>query len=170
MLGDKPPRNTTAPRSATHRAPWHVEAWKNAKCCLAGFLLSFKGPPTPLPAQSCMNRPYFSGTLGGHCASLGLSKVSTTDQEGHPSRQHGPICLQSGRRWSKRAQDGPMTAQDGLKRAEKATHEVSESSRKSFRKAPSNKNQWFPLGFPMVSGSSCFWASISSTRPRRSPG
>ena len=21
-----------------HRASWHVEAWKNAKCCLAGFL------------------------------------------------------------------------------------------------------------------------------------
>ena len=25
-------------RSIRHRASWHVDAWKNAKCCLAGFL------------------------------------------------------------------------------------------------------------------------------------
>ena len=50
-----------------------------------------------------------------HCSSPGLFKASKTAQEGHPGGQHGPTCLQDG---SKHAQDGAMTAQYCLKRAE----------------------------------------------------
>ena len=57
-----------------------------------------------------MNRPYFWGSLGGHCASLGLSKGSKTAQEANPGRQHGPTCLQHGPRW---LQESPIWPHDG---------------------------------------------------------
>ena len=65
-------------RSAT--VPWHVEAWRNAMGSLAGFLYSSNGPPPP-PARSAAQGPPGSpggsrGPLGGHGASLALSKVS----------------------------------------------------------------------------------------------
>ena len=79
--------------------------------------------PPPLSASRRLNRPYFWGSLGGHCTSLGLSKGSKTAQEGHPGRQHGPTCLQNGPRWLQEGPGWSLTAQDGLKRAEKAPHD-----------------------------------------------
>ena len=34
--------------------------------------------PLPLDAKCGLNRPYFWGSLGGHCASMGLAKASKT--------------------------------------------------------------------------------------------
>ena len=63
-----------------------------------GFCSLLKGPPRSLPAQCCMNRPYFWWFLGGHCASLGLSKASMTALESHQGHQNGLTCLQDGPR------------------------------------------------------------------------
>ena len=60
-------------------------------------------PPSPV-THPRLNRPYFWGSLGGHCASRGLSKASETAQEGQHGSQDGLTCLQDGPRLS---QEGP---------------------------------------------------------------
>ena len=77
-----------------------------------GFCSLLRDPPPVTLTEWRLHRPYYRGSLGGHGASLGLSKTSMTAQEAHPGRPRG---LEDSPRALQYAQDGPKTAQEGPK-------------------------------------------------------
>ena len=107
------------------------------------------------------------GSLGGHCASLGLSKTSRTAQESHQGRQDGPTCLRDGQRW---LQEGPRQPHDGrrcpLNSSKRPPGRLKRAPRGASRGPEEAKTNGF-VGASLIFGFSRFRASVSSRRPRR---